>query len=75
MCDQFVTFVTVANCHKFEFVTEFVLLFFFFQQNRCGHILVTNVTTFNCDWYIPTSVSVSIEMVRNERNTGKYNRK
>ena len=26
MCDQFVTFVTVTNCHKFEIVTEFVAL-------------------------------------------------
>jgi len=29
MGDQFVTFVTVTNCHKFEFVTEFVSLLFF----------------------------------------------
>jgi len=76
MCDQFMIFVTVTNCHKFEIVTEFVslLFFWFFEQNRFGHILVTNVTnghTFNCDWYKHVSVAVSIEMVRNERNTEK----
>ena len=29
MCDQIVTFVTVTNCHKFEFATEFFALFSF----------------------------------------------
>ena len=29
MCDQFVTFVTVTNCHKFEFVTRFLCCFCF----------------------------------------------
>jgi len=55
MCDQFVTFVKFTNYHKFEFVTEFVsLLFWFFYQHKFGHILVTKFTnghTFNCDWY------------------------
>jgi len=40
----------------------------FFQQNRFGHILVTNVTNglkFKYDWYKPVSISVSIEMLRN----------
>jgi len=53
-------------------------LFFFLYHNRFGQILVTNVTnghTWNWDWYKPVSVSVSIEMVRNERNTGKDTRK
>jgi len=47
MCNQFVIFVTVTNCHKFEFVTDFVSLVFFWfvWQNRFGHILVTSVTT------------------------------
>jgi len=31
--------------------------------------------TFNCDRYKPVSVSVSIEMVWNERNMGKHTRK
>jgi len=81
MCDQFVTFVTVTNCHKFEFVTEFVsFLIFdsFFSTKKFGHTLVTNFTnghTSDCDLYKPVSVSVSIEMVRNERNTAKHTRK
>ena len=81
MCDQFVTFVTVTNCHKFEFVTEFVSVFFwidFLAKKNFGHILVTNFTnghTSDCDLYKPVSVSVSIEMVRNERNTAKHTRK
>ena len=32
-----------------------------FEQNRIGHILVTNLTNghiFKCDWYTPVSVSV-----------------
>jgi len=52
------------------------LCFFqFFLQNRFGYILVTNVTNghkFKCDWYKPVSVSVSIEVVRNERNGKTY---
>ena len=35
MCDQFVTFATVANCRKFEFVTKiFFLIFFSFFSKR-----------------------------------------
>jgi len=38
MCDQFVTFVTVTNCHKFEYVTEFVSLFFFSFFSKTGFV-------------------------------------
>jgi len=62
-----VTFVTVTKYQKFEFVTEYVFLFFFelFLAKQVGYIFVTNVTnghTVNCDWYKSVSVSVSIEM-------------
>jgi len=41
MCDQFMTFVTVTKCHKFEFVTEFVCLFCF-----CSFSSRTGLVTF-----------------------------
>jgi len=55
------------------------LWFFFsyFSKNRFHHILVTNVRNgqnFKFDWYKPVSISVSIEMDRNERNTAKHTR-
>ena len=31
MCDQFMAFVTVTNCHKFEFVTEYFPLIFLYS--------------------------------------------
>ena len=33
MCDQYVTFVTVTNCHKFEFVTEFEIRVFLLKTD------------------------------------------
>jgi len=60
-------------CDGICFSTFFLV---FLAKQVLSH-LVTNVTnghTFNCDWYKPVSVPVSIEMVRNERNTEKHTR-
>jgi len=70
-CTSHTQCVTVTKCLNFEIVTSLTLVFLnLFYQNRFGRILFTIITNghkFKCEWCKSVSVSVSIEMVRNER--------
>jgi len=50
MCDQFATFVMVTNCHKFEFVTEFVSLSFFLSWDPLFFVVFFSKTGLVTFW-------------------------